>query len=214
MVPLLKEKDRVMSTEISNERLMRTVLNFDPNESQAFSLAKQILGSDFIAPKEPRGFTPRQINALIKKLPGKSILEWCLQNGYLVAPGNPRQELIACVVEANLVDPHALGSCLILKRNLLREPNYVPSWYLIRKNPYASAPHPETVPALVALNGDPCLLSVSEVLWVWDLYIAQQNAPTEDGVLYDNIGASNEGFARTIFDDYNQDKFKPVGWRL
>ena len=110
-----------------------------------YSLAKSILGADFVAPQEVMKarssiiYTDEQITALAESLPSEDVLRWCKKNGYAVIPAPPKAVSLLKIREIQSDHFYSTSGGWYADRKFARKDKTSFGWLAIKKRPIAKS---------------------------------------------------------------------------
>lgn len=145
--------------------------NFSGGIRANYSLARSILGFDFIMPGEIVGlYYYEQLSLLAKMMPSVELLRWCKENNYIVMPAPPYNMSIVDFRAFRSNHFHCTQSLWYLKERFAHKDRSSWGWLLIKKEP---------VPNSTSLGwGEQCNLlsplesvpNAMEMVWLLDIY--------------------------------------------
>jgi hypothetical protein len=109
------------------------------------SVAKSILGADFITPEEVTKarpsivYTVEQITALAESLPSEDILKWLKDNGYAVMPAPPQAMSLLDVREMESLHFYKKTGGWHVDKKFAHEDKTSQGWLAIKKTPVSNS---------------------------------------------------------------------------
>lgn len=149
-------------------------------EINNYDLAREILGQDFISPKDVMNslkgiiYTDAQIMELNETVPDQEMLEWCHDNNCILVPGPNRPMSIIDIYETETnLDSSYIKKYLDNSFVILQKVN--PWWIMFRKEPIPGSELMSwgEIEKLISIRET--IPSAVEVLWCVALYKAVRN---------------------------------------
>jgi hypothetical protein len=119
---------------------LATLINRYTAKPPDFTLAREILGDDFLAPEEiatarSLTYSEEQVVKLDRTLPDREILEWLKRNDYMLVAGSPGEMSLLDVRELNRSYFYSKQDGWYAKRGeeFARNEKVTCRWYMVRK---------------------------------------------------------------------------------
>lgn len=148
---------------------------------EEYAQAITILGDDFIAPEEVAGahncaYTREQLAQFAATVPGKDVLEWCREKGFMLVAGPPTPLCLFDIRE--LCSPFSSGGSgwyAESRQAFSREQKVTMKWLMLRKEPVPGSLGKTWKEQVALLSPVEYVPNAAEVEWAVTTYKAARN---------------------------------------
>ncbi len=167
---------------------------------KSYNLAKQILGDDFISPKEimksRKGivYTDKQFSYFKKTIPSKEILEWCSDNNYMLVAGPNLPMSLLEIYNLKKSYFYLTDGGLMANQNLCIDDKAEIRWYMIRKELIPNSTFKSWEEQKSLISEIEIVPNEAEFVWAVTTYKA-----VRDIYLFNKIYARTSSLARNGF---------------
>lgn len=141
-----------------------------------YSLARTILGSDFITPEEVAkarpsiAYTDEQITALVENLPSGDALKWCKDHGYALIPAPPSAISLLDVREIQPTHFYSKTGGWYAEQKFASEDKTSFGWLLIKKTPVWNSTGRDWIEQIKLLSALERVPNAAEMSWFITTY--------------------------------------------
>lgn len=153
-----------------------------------YSLARTILGKDFIAPEEiaksrkPIVYTDEQLAQFGDSVPAQEVLEWCRDNGYMLVAGPNRPMSLLNVRAVKKDHFYSKDGGWYAEKAFAQNDKVETRWLMLRKEPVPESTSKNWNEQRALLSDEEMVPNVAEVAWCLTSYKAVRNVYLLPGI--------------------------------
>jgi len=174
---------------------------FSTKDPDYYKLAHEILGKDFIPPEEimrsrkRKGiiYTNEQLAQFKKTVPAREILEWCLNNNYMLiaGPNRPMSLLELRTIKNGYIFPKRGG--WYVNERVSKKDKVETKWYMIRKGPVPQSTLKSWYGQQYLISDVETVPNVAELVWAITTYKAVRDIYLLDEICVRTSSTDSDG---------------------